>query len=166
MRAALIDPLVNIAGTGPKVVVDDPCATVIGRRSTAGEVGHDWSQLHRDRQSGPRLFCIELAFFVALNPSMLMDRVATRQAVARMPSPSFAAHIDAREFNAEYPACFPRWVQFSIWWFSAADGWSICNSVQIDDRRPCEQVFCPAFSQCEKIAPQTICLIQALFCGR
>lgn len=44
-----------------------------------------------------------------------------------------AAHIDAREFNAAFPAIFPRFVQSAIWAHCAEPGLDICNGNRIDD---------------------------------
>ena len=63
-----------------------------------------------------------------------------------------ARHIDARAFNPDFPACFPRFIQSAIWSFCAAGGLDTCNGNRIDDRRGCENCHCPAFSRCDRIA--------------
>ena len=63
-----------------------------------------------------------------------------------------ARHIDVREFNPDFPACFPRFIQSAIWSFCAAGGLDTCNGNRIDDRRGCENRHCPAFADCDRIA--------------
>ncbi|HEV7437168.1 MAG TPA: hypothetical protein VGO22_20235 [Pseudorhizobium sp.] len=46
---------------------------------------------------------------------------------------NFARRTDAREFNPDFPACFPRFVQYAIWRFCAQSKFNICNGDQIDD---------------------------------
>ena len=61
--------------------------------------------------------------------------------------------IDARNFNSDFPAYFPRFIQFSIWRFSSVtQGLSICNGVKINDTKPCNRDdICPVFSLCDHI---------------
>lgn len=63
-----------------------------------------------------------------------------------------ARRIDAREFNPAHPVNFPRFVQAAIWAFCAEGGYSICNGNKIDDRHHCEQAYCPAYLTCNRIA--------------
>jgi hypothetical protein len=63
-----------------------------------------------------------------------------------------AARIDARQFNPNYPAVFPRFVQHSLWRFCAQQELNICNGNRIDDRYRCADRNCPIFSRCERIA--------------
>jgi hypothetical protein len=63
---------------------------------------------------------------------------------------AIAAQIDARAFNANYPAVFPRFVQHAIWRFCAADGLNVCNGNRIDDLKSCENTYCQLFGQCER----------------
>ena len=66
---------------------------------------------------------------------------------------ALADHIDAREFNPDLPHVFPRFVQFAIWQFCAADHWNICNGNRIHDRRRCRQSTCPSYRDCDRIGP-------------
>jgi hypothetical protein len=63
---------------------------------------------------------------------------------------AIAAQIDARAFNANYPAVFPRFVQHAIWRYCAADGLNVCNGNRIDDLKACENGYCQLFSKCER----------------
>jgi len=62
-----------------------------------------------------------------------------------------SAEIDARRFNAEFPANFPRYVQHALWRFCAENGLNECNGHQIDDRNRCDRSDCPAFRHCDRI---------------
>ncbi|WP_424363146.1 hypothetical protein [Methylocystis parvus] len=62
-----------------------------------------------------------------------------------------AERIDAREFNPANPAFFPRFVQHALWGFCAASAWDICNGNRIDDRWACENRYCPAFADCDRL---------------
>ncbi len=62
-----------------------------------------------------------------------------------------AQKVDARIYNPAFPAYFPRFVQVAIWEFCAEGGRGICNGRKIDDRFPCQQIFCPARNGCARI---------------
>jgi hypothetical protein len=59
--------------------------------------------------------------------------------------------FDARSINPDYPADFPRFVQFSIWRFCSEGGFGICNGRQIDDRMPCERTDCIVGTHCSRL---------------
>jgi hypothetical protein len=63
-----------------------------------------------------------------------------------------AQAIDVREFNLSLPQPFPRFVQIAIWRFCAQNGLGICNGVQIDDSRRCENTACHLFALCDRQA--------------
>ncbi|WP_342712884.1 hypothetical protein AAFG13_18175 [Bradyrhizobium sp. B124] len=63
-----------------------------------------------------------------------------------------AAQIDARQFDASFPANFPRYIQHALWHYCAGSGLNICNGNNIDDRKSCEQISCIAYSNCARIA--------------
>lgn len=62
-----------------------------------------------------------------------------------------AARIDARQFNATFPADFPRFIQFAIWRLCSTSETNVCNGNQIDDRYRCENGDCPAFAACDRL---------------
>jgi len=63
-----------------------------------------------------------------------------------------AARIDARQFNPSFPQNFPRFIQFAIWRLCSTSESDVCNGNQIDDRYRCENMDCPAFADCDRIA--------------
>lgn len=65
---------------------------------------------------------------------------------------SAASRIDRRRFNKDYPARFPRFVQFAIWRFCAQGGLAVCNGISIDDSRRCRNRGCELYDRCDRIA--------------
>jgi len=61
-----------------------------------------------------------------------------------------SSNIDARAFNSNFPANFPRYVQRCIWRFCSQEGFGVCNGLKIDDRFRCEQVECRVFGRCDR----------------
>jgi hypothetical protein len=61
-----------------------------------------------------------------------------------------AHRINAREFNATFPQCFPRFVQYAIWRYCSQEGFDVCNGNRIDDRRPCNNIYCQLRSICDR----------------
>lgn len=62
-----------------------------------------------------------------------------------------AGHIDARAYNNDYPAVFPRFVQYAVWRFCAQDEFGQCNGLAIDDRRRCALKHCILFDHCGRV---------------
>ena len=63
-----------------------------------------------------------------------------------------AHEIDASAIDPSFPKAFPRLVQHALWLFCAQDGLNICNGVQIDDERRCENSICPVFDSCGRVS--------------
>jgi hypothetical protein len=66
-----------------------------------------------------------------------------------------AQRIDAHEFNPDFPACFPRFVQSAIWRLCSASELDLCNGKQIDDLRRCQNACCSVFPDCDRVALQS-----------
>lgn len=62
-----------------------------------------------------------------------------------------AHRIDARQFNPSFPQIFPRFVQHAIWRYCAQNRLDICNGNRIDDRKPCQNLYCQIRSLCQRI---------------
>jgi len=62
-----------------------------------------------------------------------------------------AQQIDARAFNPEFPAVFPRFVQHAIWRYCAQPGLDICNGNKIDDGTSCANVYCRVYGLCDRL---------------
>jgi hypothetical protein len=65
---------------------------------------------------------------------------------------TIAREVDARQFNPDFPAYFPRFIQHTIWRFCAEGGEAICNGRNIDDADRCGQEDCTVFSICGRVA--------------
>jgi hypothetical protein len=61
-----------------------------------------------------------------------------------------ARQIDARRLD-QVPVYFPRYIQYSLWAFSAQPVLGICNGNRIDDSRRCQQHGCPVFNDCGRV---------------
>jgi hypothetical protein len=151
MRSALLEPLQQVYGVSHKVWSMILSALLLGAglgRARWAEVGasmvaidtlvhnflHRTGVLHRLHAAhgyGPGCYrangCAEIL-----------------EAVARQ--------IDARRFNPEFPAVFPRFVQHAIWRYCAQGGLNVCNGNRIDDHAGCANVYCRVHGQCDRIA--------------
>jgi hypothetical protein len=61
-------------------------------------------------------------------------------------------HVDARRFDANFPAYFPRFVQLAIWRFCSQSYWGLCNGLAIDDSKRCRSRDCYLRSDCQRVA--------------
>ncbi len=62
-----------------------------------------------------------------------------------------ASQIDARQFNRNFPAVFPRFVQLAIWRYCSQQGFDICNGNRLDDRLRCQNRHCRLYAICDRI---------------
>jgi hypothetical protein len=63
--------------------------------------------------------------------------------------------IDARQFNAAFPAKFPRFIQNALWRYCAQRHHNICNGNNIDDSKKCINDHCKLYNKCARIALNT-----------
>jgi hypothetical protein len=56
------------------------------------------------------------------------------------------------EFNPDFPACVPRFVQFAIWRLCSTSELDVCNGNRIDDRGRFQNAICPMFPECDRVA--------------
>ena len=150
MRAALLEPLVEIPGTGPKVwsmIMSELLLGADPERSTWIEVGASFVAI----DSLVHAFLHRTGVLRRLGADHNYGRGCYGPDGCARVIERLASAIDARKFDLTFPACFPRWVQFAIWYFCAADGWAICNANKIDDQVGCDQQFCPAFHSCDRL---------------
>jgi hypothetical protein len=151
MQAALLEPLIQIATTGPKV-----WSMVLAELLLVGDPART-----RWVETGASMIAID-----SLVHAFLVRTGCLRRLGADHPYGEgcygeggcsdvlrgLADRVNAREFDSTYPARFPRWVQHCIWVFAAQGGRNICNGNQIDDRSACQQVFCPAGLRCDRVS--------------
>ena len=151
LRNALLEPLCQIAGTGPKLWAMILADLLVGadpgreRWVTAGTsmVAIDSLVHNYLRRTGSLTRCgAEHAYGPACyGPDGCADMLAT-----------LAEAVDAREFNPSLPGFCPRYVQHALWHFCAEGGLALCNGRRIDDARRCTQPFCPAGPACDRLA--------------
>lgn len=151
IRAALIDPLVHIPGTGVKI-----WSMILAELLLAGD-----SARERWVSTGASFVAIDSLIPVLLSRTGVLRQLHAEHVYGPECHAEdgcadvvagLAERVDARAFGEDYPQTFERWVQFSIWQFCAAGGYDICNSNRIDDRARCDQRFCPSFTHCDRCA--------------
>lgn len=149
LRAAVLDPLCEIHGIGPKLWAMILADLLLGadpnreRWVTAGtwmiavdSLVHNF--LHRTGTLAR--FKVEHAYGSACTaPGGCRDLIE-----------GLARRIDARVYNPSFPAAFPRFVQAALWGFCAEGGWDICNGNRVDDQVGCNQLSCPSYAGCDR----------------
>ena len=152
MRAALIEPLTHIVGTGSKV-----WSMILAELLLAGDPDRE-----RWVTTGASFVAVDGLVHAYLHRTGVLARFDAAHGYGpACYAPGgcadiiamLARQIDAREFNPGNPTCFPRFVQFAIWSFCSGggSGWDICNGNRIDDRAACRHVFCPTFQKCDRL---------------
>lgn len=146
----LVDPLRNIFGVSDKVL----CMSLATLFAAVAEARPEWAHI------GTQMVAVDTLVHNFLHRTGILGRLnanhpygprcyATGQCADILRAVS--RQIDARRFNAAYPANFPRFVQHALWRYCAADGLNICNGNTIDDAKPCRNLACPAFNICDHI---------------
>lgn len=150
MRAAVLEPLTGIAGTGSKTWSMILAELLLGADSSREK----WVT------TGASFVAVDTLVHAFLHRTGILRRLDAEHAygpACYAPGgcadvvAALAERIDARKFNLDFPAVFPRWVQFAVWRFCAADGFSVCNGGRIDDRAGCQQLFCAAYRYCDRL---------------
>ena len=151
MRAALLDPLVNVPGIGRKL-----WSMALAELLLVGDPARE-----RWVTTGASMIAVDTLVHNYLHRTGTLNQLGAEHAYGggcyagggcAEILQGLANRIDAREFNPAFPATFPRFVQHAIWQFCAEWGWNICNGNRIDDRDRCGQRFCPAFEMCDRHA--------------
>ncbi len=150
MRAAVLEPLVEIPGTGPKVWSMVLAELLLGGDPDRGQ----WVEV------GASFVAVDSLVHAYLHRTGILRSLAADHLYGPDCNSAsgcvnvieqLAQLIDAREFDPSYPTRFARWLQFAIWWFCAADGWAVCNRISVDDVVGCQQRFCPTFADCARL---------------
>lgn len=151
MRAALLGPLSNIYGISEKVL-----SMALANLLLGGDPNRK-----RWIETGASMIVIDTLMHNFLHRTGVLRRAHAEHGYG---PPCYAPRgcadlieglsqrIDAREFNPDFPAYFPRFVQHAIWRFCAQEAADVCNGNRIDDRQRCQNAHCPAFSVCDRIA--------------
>ena len=150
-QKALTEPLRNVYGVSDKVLAMALCGILIG----AAEVRPRW------REVGVQLIAVDTLVHNFLHRTGILHRFAADHAYgANCYRPGGCAEIlrlvadriDARQFNPEFPAIFPRFVQHAIWRYCSQQCFDICNGNRIDDRWRCENRYCRIYAFCDRIS--------------
>ncbi|RYB02481.1 hypothetical protein D3272_21355 [Lichenibacterium ramalinae] len=150
LRAAVVAPLTAVHGVGAKL-----WSMALADLLLAGDPGRP-----RWVAAGARMIAIDTLVHGFLHRTGTLRRCRSEHVYG--PAcyadggcadiiEAVAVKIDAREFNPDFPATFPRFVQHAIWRFCAAGVLDICNGVRIDDRAPCRQRLCPTGPNCDRL---------------
>jgi hypothetical protein len=151
LRQALLEPLGNIYGVSNKVL-----AMALSELLLGGDAKRPiWTE------AGTAMIAIDTLVHNFLHRTGILRELHAEHAYGAGCYASggcaaiierIAGKIDARRFNAAYPANFPRFVQHAIWRFCAEAGLNRCNGRRINDRERCQQTDCPLFESCARIA--------------
>jgi hypothetical protein len=149
LRAAVLDPLCEIHGIGPKLWAMILADLLLGADSnrerwiTAGAwmIAVD-SLVHN--------FLYRTGVLARFGAEHRYGSACTAPGGCRDLLEGLASRIDARAYNSNFPATFPRFFQAALWSFCAEGGWNICNGNRIDDRLGCCQTACPNFDVCDR----------------
>jgi hypothetical protein len=151
LREALIGPLREVYGVSDKVLTMTLSCVLL----TAPRGYETW------RQVGATMIAIDTLVHNFLHRTGILARFGADHpygAGCYRPGGcadivSLAAQrIDTRAFNPAFPAIFPRFVQHAVWRYCAQLGLDVCNGNRIDDRQPCNNVYCQLRGLCDRIA--------------
>jgi hypothetical protein len=146
-QEALIGPLRNVYGVSDKVLTMALSTLLIGARHQRPI----WFE------TGKAMICVDTLVCHFLHRTGILHDCGKPHAYgAACYRPggcaevirTISARIDARAFNPNFPANFPRLIQFAIWSYCAADGLDICNGNRIDDRKACQVTYCYLYRIC------------------
>jgi hypothetical protein len=150
MRAALIDPLREIYGVSDKVLMMALSQLLLG----APQSRRLW------REVGGSMIAVDTLVHNFLHRTGILQRFEAKHpygpACYRPGGCAdiieiVAGEIDASQFDHRFPRMFPRFVQYAIWRYCSQQGLDVCNGNQIDDRKPCENVQCRLYPNCDRI---------------
>jgi hypothetical protein len=155
LREALLTPLGTVYGVSDKVWTMILSALLLG----AGQGRLGWLEV------GGSMIVVDTLVHNFLHRTGILERLNAahpygpgcyRPNGCAAVLETVAQQIDARSFNPEFPAVFPRFVQHAIWRYCAQSGLDVCNGNKIDDRASCANVYCRVHGQCDRIALRSI----------
>jgi hypothetical protein len=150
-RNALIEPLRHIYGVSDKVLAVALSALLM----TVGRTKPFWFEVGASFVAVDTLvhnFLHRTGILRRLDADHLYGVACYRLGGCADVIERIAAEVDAKAFNPAFPTIFPRFVQASIWRYCAKNGLDICNGNRIDDREPCNNVYCRLHGRCDRIA--------------
>jgi hypothetical protein len=150
MRTALVDPLREVYGVSDKVLTMALSQVLLG----APRSRRLW------REVGGSMIAVDTLVRNFLHRTGIVQRFEAEHpygpACYRPHGcaeiiETVATEIDASQFDNRFPRMFPRFVQYAIWRYCSQQGLDICNGNQIDDRKPCHNVQCLPYPNCDRI---------------
>ena len=151
MRDALIAPLREIYGVSDKVLTMALSCVLLGAPTN----------LRLWREVGASMIAIDTLVHNFLHRTGILHRFGADHAYGSacyQPGgcaaiiETVAGRIDARAFNPTFPPVFPRFVQHAIWRYCSQSGLDVCNGNRIDDREPCNNMYCQVRGVCDRVA--------------
>jgi len=151
MRDAIIAPLRQIHGVSDKVLTMALSSLLLGAPN----------RMRLWQEVGASMIAIDTLVHNFLHRTGILHRFGAAHAYGsacyRLGGyaeiiESVADRLDARAFNSDFPAVFPRFVQHAIWRYCAQSGLAVCNGNRIDDRKSCDNAYCQICNVCDKIA--------------
>jgi hypothetical protein len=150
MREAVLGPLRHVYGVSDKVLSMALSILLLG----GGRDRARWAEV------GASLIAVDTLIHNFLHRTGILDRLnaahpygpacyrpgGCAEIIERV-----AESVDAREFNPEFPATFPRFVQAAIWRYCAQDEFDVCNGNSIDDTQSCRNVYCRLYRSCDRM---------------
>lgn len=149
LAGALIEPLSNIVGTGPKVwsmILSDLLLAADPDRKRWVAAGAAMTAI----DSLVHSFLVRTGILARFDAEHSYGNACFEPGGCVGVIDAIATNIDARNFDPAFPTCFPRFVEKAVWHFCAEGGRGICNGRRIDDRARCGQIFCPCFPSCDR----------------
>ncbi len=150
MRAAVLGPLRHVYGASDKVL-----SVALSNLLLGGGPDRDrWAEVGAAMIAIDTLvhnFLHRTGILARLNATHPYGPACYRPAGCADIIARIAASIDAREFNPEFPAAFPRVVQSSIWRHCAQEVFDVCNGNRIDDTQSCSNAYCRLYRLCDRI---------------
>jgi hypothetical protein len=150
LRQALLSPLREIYGISDKLL----SVTLSGLLLGAGQGRQRWVEV------GGSMIAVDTLVHNFLHRSGILDRLNAAHRYGPICYQrtgcvgileTISQRIDARTFNPDFPATFPRFVQHAIWRYCAQSGLNVCNGNRIDDRGSCANVYCRLYPQCDRM---------------
>ena len=150
MRAAVLEPFAEVHGVSAKLV-NMMLATLL---LAGGPERPRWFDTGRTMIAVDSLvhnFLHRTGILDAYDAQHRFGAACTGPNGCRRVLYDLAARIDCQQFNAAFPSYFPRFVQYAIWAFCAADQHDVCNGNNIDDRYRCDLTDCPVYPACGRV---------------
>jgi hypothetical protein len=154
MRAALVVPLREVYGISDKVLTMALSQLFLGAPRSR----------HRWREVGGTMIAVDTLVHNFLHRTGVLNRFDARHSygpACYRPNgcaeiiEAVASEIDASQFDRRFPRMFLRFVQYAIWRYCSQQGLDVCNGNKIDDRKPCKNVQCALYPDCDRITLNT-----------